>query len=261
MDLGFCGIIDIVLVVLLLLFWIIGYKKGFAKKIISFASIILIAVFAFFFCTTVAGFIISNNVFNLNTAITNWLSGNFSLEGNELIANETGVYKVVLSKIAGFPEFLANWFANGAGRLDAGAFDGTVYSGSSVITFRAASEISLKYATYLFIKVIAFFAIVIAVIIVLAILKAIVNSLREGSKAVKVIDGFFGIILYSVLFAAIVLVLFFGLSFLMDHPEWEWFSGIRNWITVDMQLDTEKFRLSKYLYQGNFLRRIIDFFM
>ena len=40
----------------------------------------------------------------------------------------------------------------------------------------------------------------------------------------------------------------------------EWFSPAKEWLTVDMQLDTDKFRLSKWIYEGNIIRRILNLF-
>jgi uncharacterized membrane protein required for colicin V production len=51
---GFCGIIDIVIVVLFLIFAIIGYKKGFATKIISLLSFIIVIILAFLFAGQLA---------------------------------------------------------------------------------------------------------------------------------------------------------------------------------------------------------------
>ena len=71
----------------------------------------------------------------------------------------------------------------------------------------------------------------------------------------KVLGGLFGLFKVSV----IIFVLLLILSFARAVP------GINDligeFVYVDMQLDTEKFRLSKWLYDNNIFRFIINVFL
>ena len=84
----------------------------------------------------------------------------------------------------------------------------------------------------------------------------IANILRTN-KLVRIVDGLLGSILYITIFAVGVCLLFCLLSYFMKQ---DWFSGARNWIEVDMQLTTDKFRLSKLVYNGNIIKRIFELF-
>ena len=57
MDLKFCGIIDIIMVLGGIIMLFVGYKKGFITKILSVASILLIIIFSFFFASTLTGYL------------------------------------------------------------------------------------------------------------------------------------------------------------------------------------------------------------
>ena len=86
--------------------------------------------------------------------------------------------------------------------------------------------------------------------ILIGILKLITKNLRSIT-AVKIIDGVLGVVLYVGIYFAILTGLFALLNLIMSQ-NWEWLSGATNWFRTDMQLDTDKFRISKILYENNF---------
>ena len=58
MDFKVCGLLDIIIVFLGLVFIVLGYKKGFIKKILSVVGFLAIAILAFVYCKQLASFLI-----------------------------------------------------------------------------------------------------------------------------------------------------------------------------------------------------------
>ena len=113
-----------------------------------------------------------------------------------------------------------------------------------------------QYACQTIMNIISFFILAIGIFIIILIIKLIASVLRTN-KFVRVVDGILGAVLYVTIFIAIVCIVFTVISYCMDK---EWFSPAKEWLTVDMQLDTDKFRLSKWIYEGNIIRRILNLF-
>lgn len=243
MDLYICGIIDIVLVIGAILFFIIGYKKGFIKKIISLAGILVVLIFSFIYCGQFAQFLIHHDVFypdiyqNINTNILT------NLEGKNIAADATVVD--VLVEGLNVPRFIANLIGNGV-----------MNQGSELPTAAAMADAIAQYLSTTLMSIIAFFILAVGIFVITLILKLIASVLRTN-KLVRFVDGILGSLLYVTIFACIVCVIFCILSYFMDK---EWFSSARQWLEVDMQLNTDKFRISKFVYNGNILKRFLDLF-
>jgi len=233
---GFCGIIDIVLAALFLIFAIIGYKKGFATKIISFLSFIIVIILAFLFAGQLAkqfqnwGIMypgIYNNIYaNAEAKIS-------SIAGDSVNAK--------VATLLGWPQFMADLVVKALGGDSLGAMTDA----------QLATAVAEKVTMWIM-NVICFFIIVIGVFIVLGIVKAIITGLKKNA-GFRIIDGLFGVVLYEVILAAVVCVIFFVLNFAYYD---NWNEGLTNWLKVDMQLDNDSFRFSKFIFEGNFLKNI-----
>ena len=233
---GFCGIIDIVMVVLFLIFAIVGYKKGFATKIISLLSFIIVVILAFLFAGQLAKQFQSWNIMYpgiYNNIFTNAEAKISSIEGDSVNAK--------VATLLGWPQFMADLVVKGLG--------GEAIASMSNAELAAAVA---EKVTMWIMNVICFFIIVIGVFIILGIVKAIITGLKKNA-GFRIIDGIFGIVLYEVILAAIVCVIFFVLNFAYYD---NWNEGLTNWLKVDMQLDNDSFRVSKVIFEGNFLKNL-----
>ncbi|MGM9969263.1 MAG: CvpA family protein [Anaeroplasma sp.] len=235
MDFGFFGVVDIILLVFAIVFMAIGYKKGFMKKVLSFFGIIAILIFSFIYCGQFSQFMIHNNIIYpaINGNIVNNIESYMVSNGiSELTVSE------VLSKALNIPDFIANMIVNAIGNPEP----------SEVITSVA------NYLSTTLMNIISFFILFIGLIIILGLLKLITNVLRTN-VLIRVTDGILGILLYIAIYAVIVSIAFYILSLLMNQ---EWFSGAKSWLEVDMQLNTDEFRLSKTIYNGNIIKALLD---
>ncbi len=241
MDLKICGIIDLILIGIGIIFLIVGYKKGFIKKLISLAGILVIVVFSIVYCSQFAQFLIHHKVFypgfydNIyNNIITNIAKKNIPVD-----ATVTDV----LVKGFNVPRFIASILANGI-----------VKEGQALPTVQEIADAIATYLGTALMNIIAFFILFVGIFIITLVLKIIADLLR-ANKLVRTVDGILGSLLYVTVFATVVCILFYFLSLCMNQ---EWFKGARDWLAVDMQLDTNHFRLSKLVYEGNIIKKILD---
>jgi hypothetical protein len=76
---------------------------------------------------------------------------------------------------------------------------------------------------------------------------------------IKQVDKVLGVLFGLLKITLIVFILFFVLALLLTVPAIN--NLIGDFVQVDMQLATEKFRLSKWIYDHNILKNIIDVFL
>jgi uncharacterized membrane protein required for colicin V production len=229
MDWGFTGLLDVLIVVFALINILLGFKKGFMNIMLSFVGVIAILIFAFFFCTQVAAWFHGGKLF---TQIEFSFANNIS-EG--LGGTEGKTWADVISAATGIPSWMTQLFANAMGNPD---------------PTEAVNTVATTLKTWIM-NGIAFVGIVVVGLLLLLILKIITKNLRSYT-AIKVIDGVLGVVLSVGIYFAILTGLF-ALINLIVSQNWEWLSGVNNWLRVDMQLDSpDKFRISKVLYKNNF---------
>lgn len=245
MDLKVCGIIDIVLVLVAIILIIVGYKKGFIKKLISLAGVLVIVVFSAALCGQFSEFMIHHDIFypSIYESILNNITGNFEEQGitlNFITVSEA------LEQGLNVPKFFADFICNG------------IEEGSAQLpAIEAASRIA-EYLSSIVMTIISFFVLLIGTFLLVLILKLVADALRTN-KLIKIVDGMLGAIFYIAVYAVIVCVLFYALSLMIDQP---WFESAKKWLDVDMMLaDDSKFRISKAIYESNILKRILDLFI
>ena len=238
---GILGIADIIIFFGALIAIIAGYKLGFIKKVLSLVDVLAILAISFFYCTTLAGLLIEADIIYpaIYTPLVERMDAAVIEYGLTAESTVIDFFKVCL----GVPEFLGKMIADSITGLDAAT---------------TAHEICVIIAGHLAtmaMNAICFVAIAIVLIIVIAILKAVANGLRE-IKFVRVIDGLLGSVLYVALYAAGVFAVFALLNWFMTM---EWFAAAKDFLVVDMQLETEAFRLSKFIYEHNVLLNVFQF--
>ena len=213
----YVSIVDIILVLAVIVFVVIGYTKGFLTKFISLANSLCGFVFSLLFCK------------RLSEGFTYKIWGDTLTEKfkNNIMAKNPDVTstKDLLDKI-GLPSFITN---NVDINLDV---NNAYYSlGKACSTFVCV--------------VISFFILFIGVSVLCFLLKLLVAACRQ-SKIIRFLDGTLGVCL-----------LLFVLTFVMQSSG---LNGFQQWIINDFQLQSDKWRLSKFLYQNNLIGNFFRIF-
>lgn len=244
MDLKVCGILDIVIVLVGLIFIIVGFKKGFIKKVLSLAGFLTVLILSFVYCEQFAEFLTGKEIIypNIYDAILSKLE-----LGIESVNLEPTSTVVDLLEAAGTPRFMAELFANALPNVEGNLETMCI-------------EVS-SYVAGLVMNAVAFFVILIGTLIAVGILKIITKCLRKVA-IVRIADGILGAALYFAMFLLILFVGFTLVQLFMDQP---WFADVRAFLVVDMQLpvngEETPFRLSRYLYDYNVIYKLIEMFL
>ncbi|MCK7486313.1 MAG: CvpA family protein [Bacillus subtilis] len=106
--------------------------------------------------------------------------------------------------------------------------------------------------------VIAFIVLFLGSIIVFFVLKLVVKGVTK-IPVIREIDKILGVLFGLVKIFAIILVLFFVLGLLMTIPSIS--AALAPFLEADMALSSEQFRLSKWIYDHNLLKDIINVFL
>lgn len=238
------GIIDIVLIVIMLITIIIGYKKGFMREVLNKFGILVIIGFSIMFSGQIALLLKTSNMFTIYSSIYNSLYNG--------IADKISAYspsastQEIISEAFGMNSFFAGIVANMIGSTDSTSIIETI-------------EFIAESITNIFMNIIGFGMIFIIGMIILLILYSIAKGLRN-SKVIRIIDGILGMALSSIVTLAFIFAVFALARWLMGF---DWFpEAASNWIASDLCLsDPNTFRISKAIYENNVLVNIISIFI
>lgn len=238
------GIVDIVLIIIMLITIIIGYKKGFMKEVLNKFGIIVIIGFSIMFAGQVALILKTSNMFTIHSSIYNSLY-NGLFEKMSSYSADASVADII-SEAFGLNPFFASIVSNMIGSTNASTLAETI-------------EFIAESITNIFMNIIGFGMIFIIGMLVLFILFSIARGLRN-SKAIRVLDGILGVALSSIITLAFIFVLFALLRWLMGF---DWFpEALNDWISKDLCLnDPNTFRISKAIYENNVLINLISIFI
>jgi uncharacterized membrane protein required for colicin V production len=235
------GIIDIVLVLAAIVFGILGWKHGFLIKVVQMAS----GIFG------IIGSIIFARPFS--NILDRWIGEAVGAKILEYLNTQTAQFTVqftydnrlaaIQEAFPSLPTFLQEWIAEGIKVEDIAA--------TLVDTIHPV----LKDIAML---VIAFITLFLGSIVVFFILKLIVKGITK-IPVIREIDKVLGVLFGLVKIFAIVLVLFFLLGLLMTIPAIS--TAIGPFLETDMALSETQFRLSKWIYDHNLLKDIINVFL
>lgn len=238
MNLYICGFIDIVLITSFIAFIIIGYKEGFLTKFLELAKGLGGIVLAFFLVVPLGNFLFSISF--IKQPIYNKVEANViaKLSGG---AGDVSV-EALLEKL-GFPDFM-NYILSEVVNdgINPEAFVETVSNGLS----------------RLFLYVIAFVFLLFMMTFGIGIIKLLIKLLRKTSRLIKIIDGTLGVIfgVFIFLFLTYIALLCISIAVQVTGPN----SDFTRFIIVDMQLESNTFRLSKLFYENNIIGNIFKLF-
>jgi uncharacterized membrane protein required for colicin V production len=238
------GILDIVLVIAIIVFAIVGWKKGFLVTIVKMASSIFGIVASILLARPFSPVVDSLVGEEIGTAITNYLTDKMSVIAGEI--TPATIRTAGDNAFPTFPEFLREWIA---GAISPDLIDNTL---SSLVN---SIQPAIKSVALLVISFIVLFFGSIILFFVLKILAKLITSI----PVIREIDKVLGVLFGLVKVMAAIYILLFILGLLLTLP------GIDNligeFVRVDMQLGESSFRLSKWFYDNNILKVILDAFI
>ena len=244
MDFQVCGLLDIIIVVFGLIFIVLGYKKGFIKKILSIVGFLAITIFAFIYCKQLASFLIEKEI--IYPSIYNPILEHLLIEAAKEGLEPTSTLTDFLTTALQIPAPLSQLFSK---VLDVSGSVEEMCVGISVFVSTIAMNI------------ISFFLIVVGTSIVVLILKLVTNIMRKVT-IIRIIDGILGAGLYFAFFLIIVYVCFTVIQISMEYS---WFVEVKNFLIIDMKLpvngEQTPFRLSRFIYENNVLYKLIEMFI
>ncbi len=238
MNFYFFGIVDVIIVALIAMFAVFGWKKGFLLTIVKMAS----GIFGI-----VASILLARP---FSSVLDKWFGEEIGIKVHEYLVSRGDLFTAGLNEenvrtafaSMSLPKFLIDWIVEGIDFDQLG------------LTIIDAIEPTIKGLVLL---AISFFVLFFGSIIVFFILK-IFAKMVTSIPVVKQIDKGLGVVFGLVKVGAIIYILLFLLALLLTIPAIDGLIG--DFLAVDMQLTTDKFRLSKWLYDNNILQHIIDVF-
>lgn len=241
----YIGIVDIVIIIGLIITIIIGTKKGFLLKALSISKKLCGIVVALAFCVRFA-----------NSVLYPWFGNNMqsffysNIMSNESFAQITTQEQAISTlKSLGIPNFISQIILN------------TQDINVGELAQNIATNLAC-FATTTILIIISFFILWIGTKIIFVIFKLLAKLLRT-SKIVRVFDGILGIVLYAIMYYAILQIIFFVVIILFNKAGW---SNFNTFVTYDIKGLTSglgegykdaSFRLSAWIYSNNFLGNLI----
>ncbi|MCR5350342.1 MAG: hypothetical protein K6E20_05050 [Acholeplasmatales bacterium] len=236
MDFKVVGLLDIIFILIGIVVIVFGYKKGFMTKMVRMIASFLIVAISLMLSGHLA--LTMKKIELIYPGIYDNYYG--KMEKSLAEASEGDKTYTVVKRALGCPKFLAKYISHNVGVND-----------MTKICDETADYIALSIT-----KLIAFFIILVLLFLALLVIIIVIKKLREN-QAVRIIDGILGILLYFAIYIAIISLFIFVLKFGIDH---DWIKGkAYDFIAKDLQLNTNKFRLMKFLYQENFIKDIYNF--
>lgn len=233
------GVIDVVIVVSVILFVVLGWKSGFLLKIVDFAS----SIFGL-----IASILLARP---FSKVLDNWFGEAIAekidaymlerISSADILASEGNV-RAAFEGMS-LPDFIIDWIVNSISTEEA------MNSILEVITplVKSLVLLFLAFLVLFFGSMIVFF--------LLKILAKMVTSI----PVIKQVDKFLGAIFGLFKIAVLIFVLLFMLGLVISVPAVN--NAIGDFLQVDMQLQSDNFRLSKWLYDNNILKYIINVFV
>ncbi|MBU0997238.1 MAG: CvpA family protein [Firmicutes bacterium] len=234
------GIVDIVIVLAVIIFAILGWKHGFLVKIVEMAS----GIFGL-----LASIILARP---FSTVLDKWIGEPIGQKITEYLLSRTDLFSGTLNETnvrAAFegmslPTFMVDWIVQ------------SIDFNQLTITIVDAITPVIKSLALL---VIAFLVLFFGSMVVFFILKLLAKMITS-IPIIKQVDKILGVLFGLLKISAIVYILLFVLALLITIPAINDLIG--PFLISDMALqDPDQFRLSKWLYNNNILQQLINFFI
>ena len=240
MDFGFFGIIDVIIVALVIIFIMIGWKKGFLEKIIEMAS----SIFGL-----IASILLARP---FSTVLDGWFGDSMESNIRQYLMERSSLFSQQLTEPAlrdalaslSLPDFMVDWIVQSVD-----------FNSVTVSIVDSIAPLILSLA----LLVIAFITLFFGSMIVFFLLKILARGITS-IPIIKQVDKVLGVLFGLLKVALLIYIVLFVMALLINIPAIN--NAIGDFINVDMQLDNDtEFRLSKYLYNNNLLKNIIGVFV
>ncbi len=237
------GAIDIAIVITVIIFAVLGWKHGFLVKIVEMAS----GIFGL-----LASVILARP---FSTVLDGWFGETIAMRINEYLLSRSAIFAAEFTyenRLAtveqafegmNLPQFMIEWIASA---IDVETMSLTLVDTMTPI-IKSLALLVIAFLVLFFGSIILFFF--------LKILAKLITKL----PIIKQIDKVLGVIFGLLKVALLIFILLFVLGLLLTIPAIN--EAIGGFVSVDMQLGQEGFRLSKWLYDNNLLRQIINVFV
>jgi len=237
------GAIDVAIVVAVLLFAYLGWKHGFLVKIVEMAS----SLFGL-----IASIILARP---FSTVLDKWIGESIGLKINEYLLSRSALFSAEFTyenrletieqafEGMNLPKFMVEWIASA---IDVETMASTLVDTMTPI-IKSLALLVISFIVLFFGSMIVFF--------LLKILAKMVTSI----PVIKQIDKILGLLFGIVKITLVIFILLFVLGLVLTIPAINEAIGV--FVQNDMQLGEEGFRLSKWLYDNNLLKQIINVFV
>ena len=238
-------IISIVYLVILLIYVLIGLKKGFFKTLTGLIKSLLSLLIALFLAKPLTNFVMDTGI---GTSITSKIESFLVSKDGIFVSTitsetKTAVIADCLTQL-NIPQIFHSFLTS--------LIDKYVVVGSEPVTVAKALAPSVSY--YL-IYIVVFILLFVVGLIICAILNRIFDKLST-IPLVGILNKLLGVGLNLIIGLVIICVLSYGLTFLVPLD-----NSISSWLVKTMGLENSEFMsISKYFYEHNFLLKIIAFF-
>lgn len=233
------GVVDVLIVGSVIAFVVVGWKTGFLLKVIKLAS----SLFGL-----IASLLLARP---FSKVLDNWFGeGIYSrvevyllerIANGDALATEENIREAFEGMA--LPKFIVDWIVN------------TVNAEETILSFVNAVT---PLITSLILLLLAFVTLFFGSMLIFLLLKVLAKMITS-LPIIKQVDKFLGAVFGLFKSLVLIYVLFFILGLLITVPAINDFIG--DFLSVDMQLDTESFRLSKWFYDYNVLRYVINVFI
>jgi len=235
------NIADIVIVVIFVIFLVIGIFKGFVSLIVEFLNNLLSIIIAYFLCEPLG-------LFLHRIGIGGWINNIFEpkfLSINDIFSeivtkeNQKDVITEGLSKIK-IPDSIGRHIANLIGNIVSD-------EGGNTLAYYTSNAIG------------RIICIVVVFILLSLILLIIFNVIRKHIKAINnlpvagTINRIFGAILNGVIGYVFILAILLLVNYISGFND-----SAKSFFDTYLGLNSEKWNLTKWLYEHNIINIIID---
>jgi uncharacterized membrane protein required for colicin V production len=233
------GIVDVLIVLSVIGLIILGWKSGFLLKIIQLASslfgLIASILLARPFSKVLDGWFGEGIYSRIETFLLDRIAS------GDTLATEANIREAFEGMA--LPNFIVEWVINSVNAEE------TIQSFINAVT---------PLLTSLVLLLIAFVTLFFGSMLLFLLLKLLAKMITS-LPIIKQVDKFLGAIFGLFKAAVLIFVLLFLLGLLITIPAINNFMG--EFIINDMQLQNDSFRLSKWLYDNNILKYIINVFV
>ncbi|MFA6843203.1 MAG: CvpA family protein [Bacilli bacterium] len=240
------GICDIIILILLLLFLIVGIKRGFIKQISGFICLVAAIILTVIFFKQAAEYFQTTNMYsNLFNKIATWISSKGTIFSMSISDVTDADMKSALSSM-NIPGFLQGIFTSKFASVQANA------SFADITLTEYFTPIICVMIAY----VISFIALFVGSFIILRLIFMIFRKAIKSIEFFNSVDKFFGAVWSLVLCTTIISVVMLVITLLTGAGSLG--NSIEAWAISDMRLDQDGFGIAKLFYQHNLILRLIS---